>query len=1262
LRQSGEPRRFSLPATINWAGAWLAVFALALWMRHLSLLWLGVAAVGAAAWLLPRRPGLRWWRVGAALALGATIAVALGVQLHLREIARDWPLIRVEVEEQAAEAIGRDLDDLVDRGERAVEGVARIADALPEEIRLPTVFSRLEALRRTTDMSALAVYGPDGNPVAWAGEHRGMIPEPVRRGEQEYVYHQGPLFGYLYFAHPIAAGRTAVAAVLLDSSIPPGTGQVPFAQRFLSRHGIEPRFMPPERAVGEAVWDWATDRPILSVAFVRLTQEVWHHRAANRGRWVAAGLWLLAVLVLVAAWYRHRQGAPGIPIAVLTLSLFVLPLGAMLEARRLFSPLHFVLPAPGDVTLGQLLVLAGGAALWLLVRPPTGRALLPSRVAFWLRIGVAAALVPTILDVVQRSASLGLLASRPAGGFSLVFATTLLLAVPLFVLLLRPATGPPRRSATLPAVAGVLLAAGLAYGLVLVWHPERTIPIWLGAAWAVPFALCCVALARLPRGWGTPAAWLLATWLGGTAATGYLWTGHLGARIEAAEAELALLGTEPDPLLEYLLDRFAQRVYQLDAEGETGVDLLYRGWVTSELARQGYEARLTKWRDGQVDVELRFSELELDDDFTEEMLARGHAAEQPLLERYVEREGLHYLLLVPLPGDQLVSVATPPRRRLGRATALARFLHPETAGVTGEDYEALTLIPVFPGPAAAAAPPELSEVRWLRTRVGWRSETLVHFPAGPMHAHLQVDVPSPWILLLRGLLVQFLLIGLLGAWWALARTLCGEPLGLAAARWYWIRTFRGRLTLALFGFFLLPTLALGAVAYHALSQQVVRTGAALSLRSLELAAPEVTVRPLQELGERVRADLLFYWQGGLAGASAPGVIELGLFQTWLPPSIELAFATGEELEMLEERRIAGNRYLVAYRRIGDDGVLAAPTPLATGEIARMQREFAHGFLLMMILGAALSVVLALLVGRALSRPIELLSRATAAVGGGNLRLRLPEDRLDEFGGVYRAFNRMVRRLRRARADEVRTARVLAWGEMARQVAHEIKNPLTPIKLSVQHLRRAFSDRRPDFERILDRNVEAILREIDRLSQIARAFARFGAPSEPAGIVESIDLGQVVTETLVLYRGGKDGISYRTEIDPEVTRVRAREGELREVLLNLLENAREALDGEGAICISATPAGGGEWVRLEVRDTGDGIPPEMLPRIFEPQFSTRTSGTGLGLAIVRRLVESWGGEISADSEPGQGTTIHLRLRAAEPSPPSAAAAKRDGGSS
>jgi nitrogen fixation/metabolism regulation signal transduction histidine kinase len=288
------------------------------------------------------------------------------------------------------------------------------------------------------------------------------------------------------------------------------------------------------------------------------------------------------------------------------------------------------------------------------------------------------------------------------------------------------------------------------------------------------------------------------------------------------------------------------------------------------------------------------------------------------------------------------------------------------------------------------------------------------------------------------------------------------------------------------------------------------------------------------------------------------------------------------------------------------------------------------------------------VGRALALPIGELRRAAGAVGRGRLRVRLPEQRPDEFGELFASFNRMTRRLLRARTREVRTARILAWGEMARQVAHEIKNPLTPIKLSIQHIQRAFDDRRSDFDEILDSNVERILEEIERLSEIARAFSRYGAPEEISGETEPVDVAAVARDVLALYSAPDRSVRYALRVECGECVGRARESELREVMVNLLENARAAVGEQGTVEVVVDAPG--PEVRLEVNDDGVGIPPDQLPHIFEPHFSTRSSGTGLGLAIVRRLVESWGGEVGADSAPGTGTAVWVTIpKRAAPAP-------------
>jgi signal transduction histidine kinase len=235
--------------------------------------------------------------------------------------------------------------------------------------------------------------------------------------------------------------------------------------------------------------------------------------------------------------------------------------------------------------------------------------------------------------------------------------------------------------------------------------------------------------------------------------------------------------------------------------------------------------------------------------------------------------------------------------------------------------------------------------------------------------------------------------------------------------------------------------------------------------------------------------------------------------------------------------------------------------------------------------------------------------------------RLQLARLGESGGAVLALDDLT--------DVSQAARVLAWGEMARQVAHEIKNPLTPIRLGMQHLRRVRRDRPEQFDQILDETSARILSEIDRLDTIARAFSRFGLPGHEQMPLESVDLAAVAREIAGLYLLTGDGVALEVE-GRESVRLAARKDEVKEVLGNLLENARNA--GARKIVLRIDPRG------FELMDDGHGISAELLPRIFEPRFSTTTSGSGLGLPIVRRLVESWGARVEVKSEPGKGTTV------------------------
>ncbi len=248
--------------------------------------------------------------------------------------------------------------------------------------------------------------------------------------------------------------------------------------------------------------------------------------------------------------------------------------------------------------------------------------------------------------------------------------------------------------------------------------------------------------------------------------------------------------------------------------------------------------------------------------------------------------------------------------------------------------------------------------------------------------------------------------------------------------------------------------------------------------------------------------------------------------------------------------------------------------------------------------------------------------ADVEVQGRSLRLQLA--RLGAVpGGSVLAIDDLT--------DVTQAARVLAWGEMARQVAHEIKNPLTPIRLGMQHLLRVRRERPQQFEQALTETSARILAEIDRLDTIARGFSRFGLPGAELQPLESVDLAGIAHEVAALYQLGASGLAL--EVTGDASRILpARRDEVKEVLGNLIENARNA--GASRAEIAVTSDG------FAVIDDGGGIASDQLTRIFEPQFSTTTSGSGLGLAIVRRLVEGWGAQVDATSAVGRGTTLRV----------------------
>jgi two-component system nitrogen regulation sensor histidine kinase NtrY len=215
--------------------------------------------------------------------------------------------------------------------------------------------------------------------------------------------------------------------------------------------------------------------------------------------------------------------------------------------------------------------------------------------------------------------------------------------------------------------------------------------------------------------------------------------------------------------------------------------------------------------------------------------------------------------------------------------------------------------------------------------------------------------------------------------------------------------------------------------------------------------------------------------------------------------------------------------------------------------------------------------------------------------------------------------------------------------MARQVAHEVKNPLTPIQLSAEHLRRVWRDGRADFESALDACTTTILQQVATLREIVTEFSAFARP--PAAVPEPQAPLRLVEEVLAPYRTAlPPGVELSVSAEPDLPAIEGDRRLLGRAVLNLVENALQAVGDAGRIQVGLATSEGGQRVELTVTDSGPGIDPALVERVFEPFFSTKSGGSGLGLPLVRKIAEDHGGGVALARLPEGGTRALLWLPA------------------
>ena len=328
---------------------------------------------------------------------------------------------------------------------------------------------------------------------------------------------------------------------------------------------------------------------------------------------------------------------------------------------------------------------------------------------------------------------------------------------------------------------------------------------------------------------------------------------------------------------------------------------------------------------------------------------------------------------------------------------------------------------------------------------------------------------------------------------------------------------------------------------------------------------------------------------------------------------------------------------------GADGDAAARLRIHAGarSLAVAQARIVGVLALFLLASVALASLLGALLARRIVRPVEALAAGAARVARGDLAHQVEVRAGGEVGALVEAFNRMTDDLLRERERAAVAERIAAWREVARRLAHEIKNPLTPIAMSVETLRDAHRARSPLLDEIFEESSGVVLEEVARLKKIVDEFSRFARLPPPA--LAEVAPAELIAPLLALYAAPPEGIAFRSEIADGLPAVRADRDQILQVLLNLVQNAQQAMHERGPIVLRVHAAD--TCVAFDVDDGGPGIAPADRERIFEPYFTTRDAGTGLGLAIARRIAEEHGGSLTADRSPEGGARFRLLLPAA-----------------
>mgnify|MGYP003112552263 CR=1 FL=1 len=382
-------------------------------------------------------------------------------------------------------------------------------------------------------------------------------------------------------------------------------------------------------------------------------------------------------------------------------------------------------------------------------------------------------------------------------------------------------------------------------------------------------------------------------------------------------------------------------------------------------------------------------------------------------------------------------------------------------------------------------------------------------------------------------------------------------------------------------------------------------------------------------------------QGQLIKSSRPK-FEIDSISTCLDAEVLNKLASTPTKRYVEQKSAAGYHYQASYTYINDRrfkhvGILNLPyfedNSFNDKELKEILLRLTGAYLLLMLLAIGLAYLISKYITRSLQTISERLDQTDLTKRNEKIIIENPSE---EIGKLINSYNEMIDELEISAAKLAKGEREQAWREMAKQVAHEIKNPLTPMRLSVQNFERKFDPNDPDIKKKVSEYSKTLIQQIDTMSSIASAFSNFA--KMPAQQNETLNVVKIVKMAVDIF----DENYIRFSSDEEEIIAKLDRTQLIRVVTNLVKNATQAIVGLEEPSVLVTVNKDGDYVKITVGDNGVGIPMESKEKVFEPKFTTKTSGMGLGLGMVKNIVETYNGSIHFVSHQGKGTVFTVRF--------------------